>query len=183
MVHQPPKASVISPEYAILGLLLEKPAHGYELSRRLVEALGRVWRLNLNQIYNTLKRLEEQGYISGENEPQEKLPDRRRYFLTEKGRQHFELWLESPTACSVRAIRLEFTARLYFASRFCPQRLGQLIDDQIRNIQAGLAQLEADSTKIPAHQIINRLGWDLRIRQLNSVITWLEDCRSVLVSE
>jgi len=52
-------------EYAILGLLVEKPSHGYDLEQ-LIETRGmREWtELAFSSIYYILKRLEKRGLIA-----------------------------------------------------------------------------------------------------------------------
>ena len=102
-------ASNLSPEYPLLGLLAQKPAHGYELHQRLTEEFGHIWHISLSQTYNILKRLEKQGAIAGEDEEQENRPARRFFHLTaEEGRQRFDVWLDSTVGCSTRAIRVGF---------------------------------------------------------------------------
>ncbi len=55
----------LSPEFALLGLLSQGPAHGYELHQKLTTELGQVWHLSQSQIYNILNRLEGKDYIRG----------------------------------------------------------------------------------------------------------------------
>ncbi|MFZ5809497.1 MAG: PadR family transcriptional regulator [Chloroflexota bacterium] len=172
--------SAIAPEFALLGLLSIQPAHGYELARRLKESLGSVWHINLNQLYNLLKRLEQQGYLIGETETQEKLPARRCFRLSPSGQQRFETWLQTPTGCSVRAIRLEFTTRLYFAMQRDAEFANRLIDEQAAAVLSGINQLTKALGHIPTEQSFNRLGIELRIRQLSSILDWLEHCREAL---
>src|SRR3970282_1243602 len=86
-------ASDLSPEYPLLGFLAQQPAHGYELHQRLVADLSQIWRVSLSQTYNILKRLEEQGYITGTVQEQEKLPSRREFHLTPAGRLRFNNWV------------------------------------------------------------------------------------------
>jgi DNA-binding PadR family transcriptional regulator len=173
-------AGPLSPEYVLLGLLARQPAHGYELHQKLSGDLGQVWRLSLSQVYNILNRLESQDLIAGEIEEQDKLPARRRYHLTPDGRAHFENWLHAPTRSSGRAIRVEFTTRLYFAKAISPQLAHQLIDDQIAETRAGLIRLQNSLADIPPGQVFNRLGTDLRLRQLASILSWLDQCHTVI---
>jgi DNA-binding PadR family transcriptional regulator len=172
--------ATLSPEYALLGLLARQPAHGYELHQRLSTDLGQVWRLSLSQVYNILNRLESQALIAGEVEEQEKLPARRRYRLTPAGQIRFEAWLRTPTRSSSRAIRVEFITRLYFASTLGEQLAEQLIDTQIAETKAGLERLERSLSELPPHQVFNRLGTDLRQRQLASILSWLQSCRNAV---
>ena len=116
MSQETPYASALSPEYALLGLLTQRPAHGYELYQRLLAELGQVWHISLSQIYNILNRLESKGWIAGDVQRQERLPARRCFQLTDAGRERFDAWLIAPTGSSVRAIRVEFITRLYFAA-------------------------------------------------------------------
>lgn len=171
-------ASALSPEYALLGLLAQEPAHGYELHQRLVNELGQVWHVSLSQSYNILKRLEAQGDISGTLLPQPKLPPRRHYQLTERGRERLDAWLQAPTGSSVRAIRVEFLTRLHFGSLLGEAKLGELIRAQVAETQAGLRRLQALLERTPPEQTINRLGLDLRLRQLLAVLDWLSDLRT-----
>jgi len=170
----------LSPEYALLGLLYLKPAHGYQLHQRLAEDLGQIWHISLSQTYNILKRLEAQGFIEASIQEQSKLPDRREFQLTKTGDERFSEWFHSPTGSSVRAIRVEFTTRLYFARKINLQMAERLIDDQVTETNAGLGRLNAMLADIPPGQVFNRLGLELRIRQLASIIDWLEECRIAL---
>jgi len=50
-------------ELAILGLLKERPMHGYQLQRELSEQLGGLWRVSYGSLYPSLRRLEREGAI------------------------------------------------------------------------------------------------------------------------
>jgi len=180
MSQETPYASALSPEYALLGLLTQRPAHGYELYQRLLAELGQVWHISLSQIYNILNRLESKGWIAGDVQRQERLPARRCFQLTDAGRERFDAWLVAPTGSSVRAIRVEFITRLYFAQALDRALTGPLIDSQIDAVQANLARLQEALALLPVEEPFNRLGLDLRVRQLTSILDWLAECRSML---
>ena len=118
----------LSPEYALLGLLSQQAAHGYELHQRLKKELGEVWHISLSQTYNILNRLENQGFAASSLQQQEKLPARRTFTLTSAGHQRFDKWLRSPGGCSVRSVRVEFITRLYFAREIDPHLAGDIIE-------------------------------------------------------
>lgn len=180
MSQETPYASALSPEYALLGLLTQQSAHGYELYQRLLADLGQVWHISLSQIYNILNRLESKGLIAGDVQRQDRLPARRRFQLTDAGRERFDAWLIAPTGSSVRAIRVEFITRLYFAQALDQALIGPLIDSQIDAVQANLARLRYTLARLPVEDPFNRLGLDLRVRQLTSILDWLAECRSTL---
>jgi DNA-binding PadR family transcriptional regulator len=71
-------------DFAILGLLLENPQHGYELKRALGE-LG-FWQVSFGSLYPALRRLEKRGYI----EAQRGSGRRKAYRITASGMESFE---------------------------------------------------------------------------------------------
>jgi PadR family transcriptional regulator, regulatory protein AphA len=174
-MNQTVYASALSPEYALLGLLAQKPAHGYELHQRLEAKLGQVWHVSLSQTYNILKRLEGQGFILGAVEKREKLPRRCRYSLTPSGQKRFETWLRQPTGASVRAIRVEFITRLYFARLVEPDLASRLLENQAAETRAGLERLQSLYEDLGEEDNYNRLSLALRIRQLEAVLYWLDE--------
>ncbi len=172
----------LSPEFVLLGLLDQGPAHGYELHQRLSRDLNQIWQLSQSQIYNILNRLEKQVYIRGTILEQDKLPSKRCFELTPSGKSHFEAWLHSPSRASVRAIRVEFTTRLFFAMAKNQDLALKLIEGQIVETKSSLKRLIDQESSIPEDQLFNKLGLDLRIRQLNSVLEWLESIIELLQS-
>ncbi|MBI5928028.1 MAG: PadR family transcriptional regulator [Chloroflexi bacterium] len=172
-----PSASAISPEYLLMGFLNLHSTHGYDLHERIYQELGQIWHISLSQTYNILNRLEAEGYIKGEIKAQEKSPPRHYFQLTASGRRRFDEWLNTPTEASVHAIRVEFLTRLYFAYAAMPQKVNDLIEAQIVQLRAGLIHIQTMHRELASDQIFNQLGLELRIRQLTSLIDWLEECR------
>ena len=173
-------SSALSPEYVLLGFLMLRTAHGYELHEQVQQKLGQIWQISLSQTYNILKRLEKRGFIVGAVQEQEKAPARRRFRLTPLGRRRFEEWLKMPAEPSARAIRVEFLTRLYFTYVTNPPAARRLIDMQIAATQAGVAHLSEVLGQLSSEQVFNHLGLDLRLRQLKSILDWLAECRAIL---
>jgi PadR family transcriptional regulator, regulatory protein AphA len=176
----PRRTSGLSPEFALLGFLDQSPAHGYELHQRLITDLREIWHASLSQTYNILTRLETQGFIEGTTRSQENRPDKRELRLTSSGRERFENWLSSLSACSVRAIRVEFMTRLYFLYARNPQAALAMIDAQISALQKYVYHLHSQLAELPQDQTFNQLGMSLRINQLESLAAWLESCKRTL---
>ncbi|MFM8944861.1 MAG: PadR family transcriptional regulator [Actinomycetota bacterium] len=109
-------------ELAILGLLKEGSMHGYQLSKRLTEALGGFWRVSYGSLYPTLRRLEVAGAV--EQVSSDPLIARRKtvYRITEKGEKLFiqlleEVGTDSATEDTRFRIRLAFFRYLAPATR------------------------------------------------------------------
>lgn len=108
---------------AILGVLMEKPMHGYELKQYLGERTGVFWMINYGSIYPTLRTLERDGYIESVREGTVTL--RKVYKITEKGKEKFIELLKERVGREVH-VRDEFTLHLFF--------LDYLSKDEIRRI-------------------------------------------------
>lgn len=81
---------------AILGLLERQPSHGYDLKRDYDAYFSRGRQLPFGQVYATLARLARDGKAAaGEAEPGAG-PERKRYTITETGRDEVETWLAEP---------------------------------------------------------------------------------------
>ncbi|WP_027346442.1 PadR family transcriptional regulator [Hamadaea tsunoensis] len=70
---------------AILGLLQERPMHGYEMISELESRTGGAWRPSPGSVYPTLQLLEDEGLIEVTAEG-----GRKSYTLTDAGRQAAE---------------------------------------------------------------------------------------------
>src|SRR5438128_2298577 len=67
-------------EPALLLLLRERPAHGYDLLERLPELTGEA-RVEMGNLYRLLRGLEEEGLVSSEWDASSAGPAKRRYAL------------------------------------------------------------------------------------------------------
>jgi DNA-binding PadR family transcriptional regulator len=86
----------VSVPLTLLGLLEREPSHGYDLKRDYDAYFGRGKQLPFGQVYATLGRLARDGKIvAGDAEPGDG-PDRRRYAITETGREEVDAWLADP---------------------------------------------------------------------------------------
>ncbi len=157
--------------------------HGYELHRKLVTDLGHVWHLSQSEAYAILKRLENRGYLSNQPVQQEKLPPKQLLQITPAGRSHFTKWMESPSGSSIRAIRMEFLTRLYFTNRSEPANIEKIFNAQHAETEKQIERLTNTLQNLPSEQIFNQMSLEMRVRQLNLVLNWLEDCRTSFNSE
>jgi DNA-binding PadR family transcriptional regulator len=81
---------------AFLGPLEREPSHGYDLKHDYDAYFGRGRPLPFGQVYATLARLARDGKaMVGEAEPGAG-PDRKRYTITETGKNESEEWLAEP---------------------------------------------------------------------------------------
>ena len=81
-------------EPALLLLLRERPAHGYDLMERLPELTGDE-RVEMGNLYRLLRALEEEGLVLSEWDATSAGPAKRRYAITETGAQLLDQWVDA----------------------------------------------------------------------------------------
>jgi CheY-like chemotaxis protein len=91
----------MSVAHVLLRLLLEGPAHGYDLRRRL-GAFGAFYPLTNVNVYPTLKDLEERGWVCSRSEIANSRM-RKIYEIAADGVAEFERWSSEPPEMSVSA--------------------------------------------------------------------------------
>ena len=102
--------------HAVLALLADKPAHGYELKSSFEQAVGDQWGgLNIGHLYQILDRLSRDQLIESERQPQPVKPDRVVHHLTPAGRAELDRWLNEPSA-RLRGYRDDFFLTLMAAA-------------------------------------------------------------------
>lgn len=168
---------VLSPEYALLGLLSVAPSHGYDLHQKLTTDLGNVWHVSQSQAYSILKRLEERGDVASRAERKGKLPRRQVLHITPAGKRRFGKWLDGAANSGARTVRLEFLTRLYFANLLKPAKAVQIYSTQAHEIAAAIRRLRLLLSEVPDDRVYDRLSLDLRLRQMELVQSWLQDVR------
>jgi PadR family transcriptional regulator, regulatory protein AphA len=96
--------------YALLGLLTQRPASGYDLAKAFKGPLGRyAWYAGHNRIYPELARLTDEALIEVAEEGERR---RRTYALTAKGRAELRAWLMAESGGG-SAVRNERVLRLF----------------------------------------------------------------------
>jgi DNA-binding PadR family transcriptional regulator len=162
--------------FALLGLLLDTPSHGYDLSRRFspTSALGDIIYLSASHLYALLARLERDGLIGGEQEVAGNRPQRRVYRLTEAGRAAVERWIQQPVS-HPRDMRIDFPLKLFIARKLGAGHTSALVDRQRAIFEEYIARLErehkqADTPEDAAFIDLMRAG---RIGRAQAALDWL----------
>lgn len=168
MIRRPPGM-----EFALLGFLRQGPVHGYQLHQQVCgpDGLGPIWHVKQSRLYALLLKLEQDGYIRGEIEPQEPArPPRKIYQLTPAGRAAYENWLRSPVDAHHR-MRQEFMAKIYFARQEGHERVNALVDAQRAVCQKWLESLSAEPVDPTSFKWLLR---QYRIGQIKADLAWLD---------
>jgi DNA-binding PadR family transcriptional regulator len=175
-MHSSEGSLVYSIEYSLLGLLCERPMHGYELHQELSRkmGLGLIWTVKQGQLYAILAKLESGGLIAAEVLVQGNRPARRVFHPTEEGIKAFQDWVGVPS--SRRAFRLDFLAKLFFAHRNGPEEAGFLLSKQRALCASWIGEMEVRAGATEGGGM-DALVYRYRIGQLTAMLAWLDDCK------
>jgi DNA-binding PadR family transcriptional regulator len=128
----------MSLRHALLGLLAERPASGWDLTRRFDDILGSVWPAGHPQIYGELRKLQDEGFIEVDSEGPR---GRKAYRVTDAGLAEVRRWL---TAVGTdHTIRMESVLRSVFFWLMSPEELADHLDREAAYFHTLAANLRA----------------------------------------
>jgi len=133
------------PAYVVLGMIATGRRSGYAMSRAAKEATRHFWAMSDGQIYPQLKKLADDGYITGEREAHGGR-ERVVYSLTPRGRDALHEWLRS-TERPQHEFRDEGVLRLFFAEELDVDQMRGQIAIMIERHRRALEQLESMRSK------------------------------------
>lgn len=160
---------------ALLGLLGQRPRHGYELRAAFMAVAGgeATWEVKPAQVYSTLSRLEESGLIAQEAVEQEGGPERRVYAITPAGRQELVNWLTAPVRAQHE--RDEFFLKLMLCLATGEADPRQAIYAQRTSLYQELHALTAQRAQAdPRTELAHILLLDQAIMHLEADLRWLD---------
>lgn len=82
--------------HAILVSLCEQAGSGYELARRFDRSIGYFWAATHQQIYRTLRSMENDGWVDVDVVEQQARPDKKVYRVTGTGLAELSRWIAEP---------------------------------------------------------------------------------------
>lgn len=165
--------SINKTRYAILGVLLQGPATGYEIKALMGRSTVYFWRESDSTVYPMLKILAGDGKVTSEIAYVGK-KKKEIFSITEVGREEFNAWLKAPTV--EETPRNEFLLKLFFITdqkeivRLFQERLEKVegIREEYKKIEGRLEGV-ADSPQKTIRLKALRYGISL----LESEIQWL----------
>jgi DNA-binding PadR family transcriptional regulator len=136
----------MSLRHALLGLLSERPASGYDLLKLFDTSLATVWPATQSQIYTELTKLADAGLISVAAEGPR---GRKEYAVTEQGMAELRHWLTA--TAPQRNTRSDILLRVFF--------LGVLTPGQAQTYLTELVEMSAQEEESLRH-LAESIDWD-----------------------
>ncbi len=136
----------MSLRHAILVLLQDQEASGYDLAREFANSIGLVWNATHQQIYLELGKLNDQNMVKFRHIPQDGKPDKKLYRITDEGRDELIRWLRKPAAPP--RIRDAFMVKIAGGALTDTSSLLRELDDQADLRRERLSTFEALANKL-----------------------------------
>ncbi|HYY06845.1 MAG TPA: PadR family transcriptional regulator [Candidatus Limnocylindria bacterium] len=160
--------------YALLALLGEGEAHGYELLKRFNRRIGPFWHPNIGQVYQLLHDLERRGLVVRRDQG-ESSRGRRVFRLTPRGERALATWLTRRPAWPA-PLREEIFVRLLAAEREGPDAVLAQLERQEIEYHHYLALVRGEAAR-PDAPVTRRLAHEAALGQAETHLRWLARCR------
>jgi DNA-binding PadR family transcriptional regulator len=160
---------------ALLGLLAENPRHGYELHAAFEAMVGgeKNWDVKPSQIYTTLARLEEGGFVVTEGVQQAGGPEKRVYAITDEGKLALAAWFAS--GVELEHQRDEFFIKLMLSLATGEAEPHRVIQTQRGKLYQDLHAITARRQQAnPKRELAKILLFDKTIMHLEADLRWLD---------
>jgi DNA-binding PadR family transcriptional regulator len=162
-------------ELAVLGLLKEKPMHGYELKQRLADELGSFGRFSFGSLYPTINRLAREGAVERDMPKGEIKRRKNVYRITDAGAEVFDQLLEDSDP-SITEERNAFMLRIAFFRYMKPETRRRLLEGRRGYLQGRLTKMAATmknwKDRMDAYSVeLMRYG----VNEAEHDIRWLDD--------
>lgn len=163
----------MSLRHALLGLLAEKPATGYELTKTFEESIGPwAWHTTHSHVYPELRKLSDESLIEV---VETKSRGRKTYDVTEEGRAELRRWMLSPPANET--VRSESALRVFLINSLEPdvakEVLQQYADNATRQLEQIREQVEAAGDEWRENPLaVGRLAAERGLRTLPAIVDW-----------
>src|SRR4051812_2422459 len=160
----------------LLALLERGPMYGYQLRAEFEASTGATWPLNVGQVYTTLTRLERDGLVRSEGEPDDE--GRQVYAMTDAGRVEVMTWFGTPVSIKQRP-RDELAIKLAMAVTTPGVDVTRVVQTQRASTLRALQEL----TRLKTHaDEVTDAAWLLVLESMifsaEAEVRWLDHCET-----
>ena len=125
-------------EVILLHIVNERPSYAYEIDKTIeLREMKRWVRIGVASIYRVLIKLEEKGLVSSKNEKEGRMPERKRYYITDSGRTALveaSKWLLS----SLEWYYLDLNVGLEACSLLSPGEINNCLKKRLAKVRANI---------------------------------------------
>ena len=134
----------MSTRLIILGLLEQKPMHGYEIQQYVQEQQMEIWANILSgSIYFALNKMEEEGFLVTEAEERTGNRLRKKYAITDEGRRTLLELLREALAISPHSLKSDFSVAMSLAHLLTTEEREAILNRNLAELEKTRRDWEA----------------------------------------
>jgi PadR family transcriptional regulator AphA len=172
----------MSLKYSLLGMIAERPGSGYTLRKRFFSYL----KPTMSQVYRTLADMTSEGLADFNKVDQDNAPNKKVYYITEKGKQDLDRWLRdtmpSREWLTQRHV-LPYLTQIWFSYRINPEEVIKNLKTYKLELLHRLEWMQLEAAKInkirkSLHKGRDTVFRDLSIKgsamELEAIVRWMD---------
>jgi DNA-binding PadR family transcriptional regulator len=160
----------VSVPYALLALLSDGPKYGLRLQTEFESRTGKVWPLNVGQVYTTLQRLERDGLVESDDEGER---SQKRYRITPAGERDLAVWLRTPPEL-VPPPRDELVIKVLVALQIPGIDVHEILQAHRRHVIEVMQRYTQVKAAAGEDDVALALVADAELFRLESIVRWLD---------
>jgi DNA-binding PadR family transcriptional regulator len=162
----------MSVPHALLALLSESPKYGQRLQSEFEARTGRVWPLNVGQVYTTLQRLERDGLVETDGDGHGERA-RKQYRIAPAGRRELDNWLRTPPEL-VPPPRDELVIKVLVALQLPGADVHEILQVHRRRVIEVMQRYTKLKAASPEGDVPLALVIDAELFRLEAIVRWLD---------
>ncbi|MEV0827838.1 PadR family transcriptional regulator [Nonomuraea rubra] len=163
----------MSLRHAVLGLLSEGPASGYDLLKTFDVSLANVWPATQSQLYSELGKLAGAGLVDVVSEGPR---GRKEYAITEEGLAELRRWVTEVEPTQV--VRSDMLLRVFFLAQVSPEQARDYLRRRAEEAAKDLEHIESIREFVESGtdnlSVYGRLALEYGLRLAKSQKEWAE---------
>ncbi|MDD9270736.1 helix-turn-helix transcriptional regulator [Paenibacillus sp. GCM10023248] len=124
----------------ILGTLMNRSLTGYEIKQLFETLFSYFYSSSYGTIYPMLHRMEKEGLLTKESVAQDGKPNKNVYTITERGKEQFNGYLDSPIESD--SVKSDFLMRLFFGEFVSKDTVIAWLEKAYLHVEEQLQQLK-----------------------------------------
>ncbi|GBF49887.1 transcription Regulator [Leptospira ryugenii] len=171
-------------QYALLGILAQCEMNGYEIHKYIESTISFFWSESFGQIYPTLSKLEESGWIKEWERVDREGKKKKVYKITRTGLEEFRKWMNSSKIQVHKRNELMF--KVFFGRHMQASRLLEQLEletektkEDLTALQTFRKELKMDWEKHPDHDFWS-VTLDFAEKQNRLQEVWLEKVKEMI---
>jgi DNA-binding PadR family transcriptional regulator len=160
----------VSVPHALLALLSESPKYGQRLQSEFEARTGKVWPLNVGQVYTTLQRLERDGLVETDGDGERA---RKQYRISPAGRRELEDWLRTPPEL-VPPPRDELVIKVLVALQIPGTDVHEILQVHRRHVIEVMQRYTRVKADASGDDVALALVADAELFRLEAIVRWLD---------